>query len=199
MLLAQGLDLDDPIIARIVAFGDLVLRYNKMANLISEGDEAKIASRHLLDSLQPLRIPSLIPEPGSKWADLGSGAGFPVFPLCIAKPEIQFYAVEPRLKRSTFLKMAQHEIGITNLIVLESNAESAGLAELDRVSCRALGSAKQDWARAEPILKSSGVFITLKSLRDCSLLPPNLWTISPYELPGETQPYCVTSRIKVHG
>jgi len=199
MLSDHQLNLDPQMIDRILAFGEMVVRYNKKANLISSGDEAKIQSRHLLDSLQPMRIRELIPSFGASWCDMGSGAGFPVVPLSIANPSVNFFAVEPRLKRSTFLKVVAKEIGILNLTVIENDAESCGLQNLDRVSCRALGSAEDDWKRAESLLKESGVFITLKSLNDCSSLPIEIWTNFPYSLPSESQQYCVLSRKKVHG
>jgi len=186
-------------IAKVEKFGTLVLQYNKKANLISKGDEGKIAARHLLDSLQPLLHPNLIPEAGAIWADMGSGAGFPVLPLCIVLPHIRFHAIEPRLKRSVFLKMVASELGLTNLQVHESNAEESGIKDCARVSCRALGSADEDWSRANLLLKAGGLFISLKSLPDCVNLPKSEWSVLPYKLPGETQEYCILVRQKDHG
>lgn len=200
LIQSQNFHLDSNLVQKVVAFGDMVVRYNQKANLISAGDEAKIASRHLLDSLQPLRHPNLLPsQVGAKWADLGSGAGFPVLPLCIALPQIEFYAVEPRQKRFTFLKLVRSELGLKNLNIVESNAEESGLTGFDRVSCRALGSAEEDWKRANVILAENGLFVTLKSLRDCEGYTQPSWTVLPYELPGETQPYCLLVRKKDHG
>lgn len=183
----------------ILRFGQMVVAYNKKANLISDGDIPKIETRHLLDSLQPLRHPDLIPSDGSKWADMGSGAGFPVIPLCIALPAIQFYSIEPRQKRFTFLKVVRSELGIQNLTVVEGNAESCTETSMDRVSCRALGSADEDWARANELLRPNGMFITLKSLRDCEGLAQPSWDVRPYDLPGESKPYCLLIRKKDHG
>lgn len=183
---------------RIEAFGDLVVKYNKKTNLISVSDELKITTRHLLDSLQPLRISELIPENGI-WADMGSGAGFPVIPLSIALPHIQFIAIEPRLKRQTFLKTVARELGIHNFQLSAGNAEDSGLSNLTRVSCRALGSAEEDWERAEKMLASDGVFITLKSRRDAEMLKGSEWKVLPYDLPGESQTYAIVTRKKNDG
>lgn len=191
--------LDDDKITSILRFGQMVVTYNKKANLISEGDIPKIESRHLLDSIQPLRYPDLIPDSGSKWADMGSGAGFPVIPLCISLPQVHFYSIEPRQKRFTFLKVVRAELGLKNLSIVEGDAENCIERDFDRVSCRALGSAEEDWSRANRLLKESGLFVTLKSLRDCEGLAQPPWKVLPYELPGESKPYCLLIRKKDHG
>jgi len=199
LCVSHQISLDSTIVEKIESYGGLVVKYNKRVNLISSGDEGKIASRHLLDSLQPLRHPELIPVAGSRWVDMGCGAGFPLIPLCAALPAIQFYGVEPRQKRSTFLKIVKNELKLDNLEIICNNAEECGLDNLDRVSCRALGSAEEDWARANALLGSNGVFITLKSLRDCVGLASQPWKTIPYDLPGETQTYCLLVRQKGHG
>lgn len=198
-LLTHGVIIEDSQATKVLRFGELVKAYNRKANLISEGDLSKIETRHLLDSLQPLRHTDLIPSPGSSWADMGSGAGFPVIPLCICLPQIQFFAIEPRQKRFTFLKLVRSELHLDNLQIREGDAEHSGLAELSRVSCRALGSAEDDWSRANPMLTPSGLFITLKSMRDCEGYAQPTWDVRPYELPGESKPYCLLIRKKNHG
>lgn len=199
LCLNHNIHIDQTLVEKIVSYGGLVIKYNKKVNLISSGDESKIATRHLLDSLQPLRHPDLIPEAGARWLDMGCGAGFPLIPLCIALPQIQFFGVEPRQKRATFLKVVRSELKLDNLEIICNNVEDCQVSEVDRVSCRALGSAEEDWTRANERLRSNGVFITLKSLRDCLALAPNTWKVIPYDLPGEIQTYCILVRQKGYG
>jgi 16S rRNA (guanine527-N7)-methyltransferase len=199
LLQSQSISLKPEVVVNLESFAGLVVRYNQKANLISEGDQDKIFSRHILDSLQPLRQKYLIPDDNAKWADLGSGAGFPVIPLCIALPTIQFFAVEPRQKRYTFLKVVKAELSLRNLTIIEGNAETSRLENLERVSCRALGSAPEDWERAESMLQPNGLFVTLKSLHDCEPLAQPPWNIHPYNIPGESKDYCLLVRKKVYG
>ncbi len=191
----KGIHLSKEQALRIEEFGALVVKYNKKTNLISESDEVKITTRHLFDSLQPIRIPELVPNKGI-WADMGSGAGFPIIPLSIALPQIQFIAIEPRLKRQTFLKTVARELGIENFQLFAGNAEESGIKNVERVSCRALGTAEEDWERAEKMLASEGVFITLKSRRDAEMLHDFCWKVFPYDLPGESQTYAIVTRNK---
>ena len=130
-----------------------------------------------------------------KWADMGAGAGCPVFPLAIAMPEVQFYAVEPRHMRVEFMNYAKEKLGLKNLTVVGKRFETSGLTDLDFISCRALSTFENDWERAQPALKKGGLFMTLKSLNSISHLENdpavNIWK---YKLPNEEQDYALVTR-----
>ena len=130
-----------------------------------------------------------------KWADMGAGAGCPVFPLAIAMPEVQFYAVEPRHMRVEFMNYAKEKLGLKNLTVVGKRFETSGLTDLDFISCRALSTFENDWERAQPALKKGGLFITLKSFNSISHLENdpavNIWK---YKLPNEEQDYALVTR-----
>ena len=132
---------------------------------------------------------------GKKWADMGAGAGCPVFPLAIAMPEIQFYAVEPRHMRVEFMNYVKEKLHLTNMTVVGKRFETSGLTDLDFISCRALSTFENDWERAEHALKKGGHFLTLKSLNSISHLENdpavNIWK---YSLPNEEQDYALVTR-----
>ena len=58
-----------------------------------------------------------------RWADLGSGAGFPGVALATAFPEAQVLLVESREKRAQFLKALVAELALPNLAVHQGRAE----------------------------------------------------------------------------
>ena len=130
-----------------------------------------------------------------KWADMGAGAGCPVFPLAIAMPEIQFYAVEPRHMRVNFMQMVKEKLHLDNLTVVGKRFETSGLTDLDFISCRALSTFENDWERALPGLKKGGTFVTLKSFNNIAHLEndPKVH-IQKYELPEEEQVYALVTR-----
>ncbi len=76
-------------------------------------------TKHLLDSLtvQPyLR--------GQRIADVGSGAGFPGIPLAIVEPGRHFSLIESTGKKCRFLEHVRETLGLANVEVVQSRAES---------------------------------------------------------------------------
>jgi len=136
---------------------------------------------------------SQLSTPNPKWADIGSGAGFPVIPLCLYLPRVKFYAIEPRKKRCEFLYSVKQKLNLQNLEIIQGKAESSGLKNMDFVSCRAVGSLEEDFERAKKILKNGGSFLTVKSKRiideaknDKLLKRAKVWN---YRLPQEEMEY----------
>jgi 16S rRNA (guanine527-N7)-methyltransferase len=64
---------------RLALYVDLLARWRKVTNLISEASFAEVWTRHIADSAQLL---DLAPD-AKRWVDLGSGAGFPGMVLAI--------------------------------------------------------------------------------------------------------------------
>ncbi|GBU24432.1 ribosomal RNA small subunit methyltransferase G [Fibrobacteria bacterium R8-3-H12] len=144
-------------------------------------------------------LSSQLLAPNLQWADIGSGAGFPVIPLCLYFPQIKFYATEIRKKRCDFLKFAKQNLDLPNLEVIQGRAENCGLKNMDIVSCRAVGSLDKDFEKARKILKKGGHFLTVKSKRlidemkakNNKLLKQA--NITDYRLPGEDMEYIFLS------
>ena len=126
---------------------------------------------------------------------MGAGAGCPVFPLAIAMPNVQFFAVEPRHMRVNFMQMVKEKLHLDNLTVVGKRFETSGLTNLDFISCRALSTFENDWERAQAGLKSGGTFVTLKSYNNIVHLEndPKVH-IQKYELPEEEQVYALVTR-----
>ena len=217
-LTEHGVQLSDDTLGKLYDFADLVVETKQFGNLISAKDSEKFLSRHIADSLVPyiyIRretkderrenksefLSSLVcSELASvlssiKWADMGAGAGCPIFPLAIVMPQVEFFAVEPRHMRVEFMKYAKGKLGLKNLTVVGKRFETSGLAYLDCVSCRALSTFENDWERAQPGLKRGGKFITLKSFNNIVHLENDPAVhIYKYALPQEEQVYALVTR-----
>ena len=170
-----------------------IRRENGPAVLQTRDEREKSSSNNGLPSNN---LSSLVSRLSSKrWADMGAGAGCPVFPLAIAMPEVQFYAVEPRHMRVEFMNYAKEKLQLKNLTVVGKRFETSGLTDLDFISCRALSTFENDWERAQPALKKGGLFLTLKSFNSISHLENdpavNIWK---YKLPNEEQDYALVTR-----
>ena len=202
-LAEHGVQLSEETLGKLYDFADLVVETKQFGNLISAKDSEKFLSRHIADSLVPYiyivkEMDALAPAElrrDDRWADMGAGAGCPVFPLAIAMPKVQFYAVEPRHMRVEFMNYAKGKLGLKNLTVVGKRFETSGLAYLDYVSCRALSTFENDWERAQPGLKGGGKFLTLKSFNNIVHLENDPAVhIYKYALPQEEQVYALVTR-----
>ena len=129
------------------------------------------------------------------WADMGAGAGCPVFPLAIVMPEVEFFAVEPRNMRVQFMNFVKEKLQLSNMTVVGKRFETSGLSNLDFISCRALSTFENDWERAMPGLKKGGMFLTLKSFNNIVHLENDPAVhIYKYALPQEEQSYALVTR-----
>lgn len=207
----NGVELPGETLGKLYDYADLVVETKQFGNLISAKDSEKFLSRHIADSLVPYLVMShelsvvgkneyknpLLKTQNSelKWADMGAGAGCPVFPLAIVMSQVQFYAVEPRNMRVQFMQMAKEKLGLKNLTVVGKRFETSGLTDLDFISCRALSTFENDWERARPALKKGGMFLTLKSYNNVAQLESDPAIIlHKYTLPNEEQVYALVTR-----
>lgn len=193
-LKSYNCDLSENQLSLLFQYAECVIKGNTITNLISKNDAGKFYSRHLTDSLIPVcLLKNLFDDhSGLRWADMGSGGGCPVFPLAIALPHIQFYAVEPRNKRVQFLQETKNILKLDNLEVVGKRFETSGLNNLNFISCRALSTFENDWERAKFALKKNGTFLTLKSFETISHLEKDSSIcINKYSLPEEEKQYAL--------
>ena len=97
---ALNLTLSDEIADRLVAFGEAVVRQNKVMNLTAITEPTQVARLHLLDSLSLLSLEDLA---GKKMIDVGCGAGFPGVPVKIACPDLKLTLLDSLGKRMNWL------------------------------------------------------------------------------------------------
>ena len=88
-LAALGIDLPDSAQQQLLAFRDLLLKWNKTYNLTALRDPDEFITHHLLDSL------AIVPHVGdAALLDVGSGGGLPGIPLAIARPALPVRMVD---------------------------------------------------------------------------------------------------------
>lgn len=147
-----GLVMNDEQLKQLARFEELLLGRGIPLGLISEGDSARLRTRHVLDSLRAAPVVS----PTDRTAyDLGSGAGLPGIPVAIARPALSVEMVESRGTRAAFLEMVAGELGLANVSVTTSRAEELGEPR-DLCFARALAGLTRSWALARPLLGPRG-------------------------------------------
>jgi len=107
----EALDLPLPRDAqeKLLAYLDLLAKWNKTYNLTAIRDPDKMISHHLLDSLAVL--PHL---PPGALADVGAGGGLPGIPLAIAEPARRVTLNDASHKKAAFLRQAVIELRLAN-------------------------------------------------------------------------------------
>ncbi|THF60177.1 16S rRNA (guanine(527)-N(7))-methyltransferase RsmG [Pseudothauera rhizosphaerae] len=118
-LAALGLDLPAGTQERLIAFGELLLKWNRVYNLTALRAPEEVVTHHLLDSLAVL--PHLAGV--ERLADIGSGAGLPGIALAVVRPELEVVSVETVNKKAAFQQQAKIELGLANFRVENQRVE----------------------------------------------------------------------------
>ncbi|MGD0959452.1 MAG: 16S rRNA (guanine(527)-N(7))-methyltransferase RsmG, partial [Methylomonas sp.] len=103
----------------LLAFIELIARWNKVYNLTAVRNPEDMLSLHILDSLAVL--PYIKP---STIADIGAGAGLPGIPLAIFRPDCRFVLLDANAKKTRFIKQAVLELQLKNVEVVHSRVET---------------------------------------------------------------------------
>lgn len=113
-----GLALDELTQAQLLAYVELLLKWNKVYNLTAIRDKSEMVSHHLLDSLAV--VTHLWP---GRWLDVGCGGGMPGLVLAIVKPDWQFTLLDSNTKKTGFVQQAVIELGLKNVSVHSGRVE----------------------------------------------------------------------------
>jgi 16S rRNA (guanine(527)-N(7))-methyltransferase RsmG len=95
----------------------LLLEWNARMNLTGVTDPQTAATIHYLDALAALKYLKA-GKAVATWIDVGSGGGFPGFPLATAWEGQRFLLAESRMKKANFLRAAVSELGLSDRVAV---------------------------------------------------------------------------------
>lgn len=127
--------------ADLESFSVLLVKWQRVQNLVSRETLGDLWTRHIADSLQIL--PLLKPD-DTTFLDLGSGGGFPAIPLAIALKDDKnrFVLVEPNARKASFLRAVARELRLP--VTVEARRSEVLVpretGEIDVITSRALAS-----------------------------------------------------------
>jgi 16S rRNA (guanine527-N7)-methyltransferase len=127
-------------LARLTAYADTLVRFQKTLNLVGPATLPDMWRRHFLDSAQLFDLLPTGPEPLTL-LDVGSGAGFPGLVLAAmaadARRSLDLHLVDSDTRKCAFLREAARAAGITPT-VHNARIEAVAPFAVDVISARAL-------------------------------------------------------------
>ena len=176
-----GLALDTEIQDRLMAYRDLLHKWNRSFNLTAVRDPEEMVVTHLLDALAV--VPYLGDPKRPRMIDIGTGAGLPGIPLAIACPERHWVLLDSNHKKTTFLRQAAAELRLHNVEVVVARVEAFAPSRLfDVAISRAFSSLDTFVAVAMRLLTPIGRALAMKGLApadEAKILSGNILRVLP--------------------
>lgn len=147
--------------ARLRELVTVLLEANAQFNLTSIRDPEEAWVKHVLDSLVGLQTEAF--EGQKAVVDVGSGAGFPGFPLAMARPDLRVSFLESTGKKCGFIAQTSEHFGLKTQVI-NARAEDAGQdarlrARFDVATARAVGSFTEVAEYCLPLVKVGGAVV----------------------------------------
>ncbi len=169
-------------------YRELLERWRKAMDLVGPGS----VNPHFEDSEKAV---AKLPVSG-RWADLGSGAGFPGVVLAATFPDAQIELVERRQKRATFLETVVAAAGLKNTTVrcMDSNDLPAGA--YDGVISRAYKPPPELLPEGLRLLKSGGFLVLMLATEEAPQAPGyTLFHVERYTVEGKARKVVVLKKV----
>lgn len=115
-------DLNQEQISKFKQLETLYGEWNSKINVISRSDQTNLYLHHVLHSLALSRGGWI--TQGQKVLDIGCGGGFPVIPLAILMPSVQFTAVDSIGKKIRVVQEVASALALSNVQAINCRAES---------------------------------------------------------------------------
>ena len=129
----MGLDLSGEQQDKLLAYVEMLKKWNKTYNLTALRDESQIISHHLLDNLT---LPPYL-EGAQTMLDVGSGGGQPGIPAAVCRPDLQITLLDANTKKTSFLQQAAIELQLKNVRVVSGRVEAVQGLRADVITSRA--------------------------------------------------------------
>jgi 16S rRNA (guanine527-N7)-methyltransferase len=201
-LQALGLALDPGTVERLLAYMDLIAKWNKVYNLTSVRLPADMLRQHLLDSL------AVVPALRRYWQaqpdaerplnllDVGSGGGLPGVVIALCEPGWQVTCIDTVGKKTAFIQQVAATLRMPGLRAVNARVETLKGGDFDVVCSRAFASLADFTAWSGAALAPAGVWLAMKGKRpDAELLalPPEitLFHVEQLVVPGLDAERCL--------
>ena len=178
-------------IALLTQYESLLRKWQKGINLVSSATLDELWRRHMLDSAQ---LAALAPEGASRWADLGSGGGFPGLVVAILlreRPGFEMHLVESDQRKCIFMREVIRMTGAPAQVHnMRIEAFAGGAGVFDVISARALAPLDRLFRWDAPLFgpESLGLFLKGQGLQDELTEARKNWIFEAEHSPSQSDP-----------
>ena len=174
----------------LLAYLNLLLRWNEKINLTAIRDPEECVTRHFGESLYISQLGVL----AGPLLDVGSGAGFPGLAIKLIYPAISVTLLEPVAKKRAFLKEITRACGFKEVEVradrLQEFVKQAAVSSFGTLTARAVGGIAAIAGGANRLLRSGGrlcLWIGTDQLATLAGEKPAFKWLDPAPLPDSRQ------------
>ena len=197
-----GLHLSVEQFDKLMAFLDLLQKWNKVYNLTSVRDPQEMVSLHMLDSLAAVpalqrHVASLGKAAGerTRQLDVGSGGGLPGVVFAICCPEVDIDCVDTVAKKAAFLQQAAVSLKLPNLKGIHARVETLK-GPYEVVSCRAFASLIDFTTWSRRAIADNGIWFAMKVKHpqdeiDALGKGVQVFHVEPLQVPGLDAERCI--------
>jgi 16S rRNA (guanine527-N7)-methyltransferase len=165
-LIAQtNLDVSPEQTEKLIAYVNLLDKWNKAYNLTSVRDPKEMVIKHIMDSIIVSPYLREVSDIGNTYIDVGTGPGLPGIPLSIINPDLNFTLLDSLGKRVRFMTQVKHELKLTNINPVQSRVEAFS-GDFAGVLSRAFASVADMVNWSHHLLAENGKFFALKGQVD---------------------------------
>ena len=193
---ALGLSLAPAQHAQLLAYLDLLAKWNKVYNLTAVRDPAEMLTHHLLDSLAVIAPLVRHTQGGAaRVLDVGSGGGLPGVVIAICCPEMSVACVDAVAKKAAFVQQAAGVLGLSNLRGVHARVESI-TEPYDVITSRAFATLADFTQWSAGSLGEDGVWMAMKGKHptdEMAGLPPSVavFHVEQLTVPGLNAERCL--------
>lgn len=160
-----GLPLIEAHIDQLLAYLDLLQRWNATYNLTAVRDPDRMLTQHLVDCLAviaPLRRQLGSDGVPKRLLDVGSGGGLPGIVIAIVNPNIDVTCVDTVGKKAAFIQQVAASLRLRNLHSQHARVEQMKTTPFDVVTSRAFASLADFVAPTRQHLVAEGFWLAMK-------------------------------------
>ena len=155
-------DLDPKILIQFESFFELVVRQNKLINLVSPKTVPVADALHFADSILGSQIVADDYPNLKSIADFGSGNGFPGIVFGILYPSVQVSLIEIEPRKVEFLNQAVSTLSLKNIKVVSAAVESLPADSVQVAIARGFGNISKTILLARKPIPKGGVLYHMK-------------------------------------